>query len=76
MSNFSTSTASAYRQLKKPSTLLQYHRVEETLNSEFGFCGVISIPSEITKQAQQGKSLFKNNCAQCHNKNMRDYLTG
>ena len=46
-----------------------------------GFCGVVGpeysfrdVNPSITGQI--GKTLFKNNCAQCHAKNMRSSLTG
>ncbi len=32
--------------------------------------------SEVNPNVAIGKKLFKNNCASCHNKNMRDDLTG
>ena len=32
--------------------------------------------NQISEQIAQGKALFKNNCAACHNKNMKDDLTG
>ncbi len=34
----------------------------------------ISVQAEVS--ASSGKTLFKNNCASCHNKNMKDDLTG
>ena len=33
-------------------------------------------PSSTQIMNQNGKQLFKNNCAACHNRNMRDDLTG
>ncbi|MEM6722938.1 MAG: cytochrome c [Bacteroidota bacterium] len=38
------------------------------------FCGVIG--PERTPAFEAGKVLFKQNCASCHNKNMRDNLAG
>jgi Cytochrome c len=38
------------------------------------FCGVT--PGMGNTQFYEGKMLFLNNCASCHNKNMRDTLTG
>lgn len=39
------------------------------------YCGVSD--SQFLNQSKQlGKSLFTNNCAACHNKNMKDNLTG
>lgn len=38
------------------------------------FCGVTSHSEN--KKFMDGKMLFINNCAQCHNKNMKDKLTG
>ena len=69
-------TFSAYRQYSKPNTLYQYHRVQtkkEKTDSNH-FCATFLTP--MTKDIQLGKQLFKQNCAQCHNKNMRDDLTG
>ena len=45
------------------------------------FCGVISPKYNYGEETETikvslGKSLFKSNCAQCHNKNMKDDLTG
>jgi len=39
------------------------------------FCGVTS-SAPLTPELSLGKALFKNNCASCHNKNMKDDLTG
>jgi cytochrome c2 len=38
------------------------------------FCGVKSSPNK--KEFMEGKMLYINNCASCHNKNMKDSLTG
>ena len=37
-------------------------------------CGVL--PPDYTEGTSAGKALFKANCAQCHNKSMKDNLTG
>ena len=66
---------SAYKQLTKPTVLPQYHRVEQKAIKGIPFCGVTSNYS-LSEKAYQGKQLFKNNCAQCHHRNMRDDLTG
>ena len=42
-----------------------------------GFCGTESIfDHERSEETEEGKTLFRNNCASCHNKNMRDDMTG
>lgn len=40
------------------------------------FCAVVDSPSSLSEDAQKGKKLFRNNCASCHNKNMKDEMTG
>lgn len=37
-------------------------------------CGNSAVP--LSRKVQDGKELFTANCASCHNKNMRDKLTG
>jgi len=37
---------------------------------------VSSIPFGVTDEVKLGKRLFKANCATCHNRNMKDGLTG
>ena len=39
-------------------------------------CGVVSNPHPMDDKASLGHILFKENCASCHNKNMKDDLTG
>ncbi len=64
-------TFSAYKHYTKPNTLLKYHRcIEKTEEDE------INEKLEIDAFTLGGKTLFKNNCASCHNKNMKDDLTG
>jgi mono/diheme cytochrome c family protein len=38
------------------------------------FCG--TMPASSSPEFQRGKELFVANCASCHNKNMKDNLTG
>ena len=38
--------------------------------------GRTELPDSVQMVYNRGKGLFKNNCASCHNKNMRDDLTG
>ena len=57
--------------------LREQHESDETT---WG-CGVIYAKpqfddSDTGEAYELGKSLFKNQCAQCHNKNMKDNLTG
>ena len=55
--------------------LLSFH--EKSLNEppeEVGTCGVSSLPMD--PLFSQGKVLFKQNCASCHNKDMKNLLTG
>lgn len=44
------------------------------------FCGVVSkemtLPNQDRESYMVGKTLFKNYCASCHNKNMKDDMTG
>jgi mono/diheme cytochrome c family protein len=40
------------------------------------FCAVVDSPSSLSEDAQMGKKLFQSNCASCHNKNMKDNMTG
>ncbi|MEM1319672.1 MAG: cytochrome c [Bacteroidota bacterium] len=52
---------------------------EEALDNQC--CGVVAsnpLPNdpEAADEIAHGKKLFKNNCAQCHNRNMRDVLSG
>ncbi len=70
-------TLSAYRQFHKPRTLYQFHKYEPKSTSQ-GFCGTCMMSSNLPKseEFQLGKTLFKQNCAQCHNKNMIHDLTG
>jgi len=43
----------------------------------FLFCGVMLFAQDgATASVADGKALFKNNCASCHNKNMKDNSTG
>lgn len=39
-------------------------------------CGAKNYTPILTDNARKGKMLFINNCATCHNKNMKDKLTG
>ncbi len=48
--------------------------LEDVLNTEF--CGTINPMDDASEFALLGKKLFKANCATCHNKNMKDRLTG
>ena len=52
-------------------TFLQEPKDEKPL----GFGTSDSLPI-LTDNASKGKMLFHNNCATCHNKNMKDKLTG
>jgi cytochrome c2 len=40
------------------------------------FCGALNLQGQATGDAAAGKTLFTNQCATCHNKNMKDNLTG
>jgi hypothetical protein len=40
------------------------------------YCGNSSSIINVNSDTYKGKTLFINNCAQCHNKNMKDPLTG
>lgn len=49
----------------------------KTVNTHSGaFCGTISHLPKLDTLAQAGKTLFTQNCAACHNRNMKDDLTG
>jgi len=50
-------------------------RMENGTNEIVGWCGTTS-PYDNNSSAQNGKKLFKNNCATCHNKNMKSDATG
>lgn len=41
-----------------------------------GWCGTESTSTPLSTKQQHGKDLFIANCASCHNKNMKDDLTG
>ena len=61
--------------------ILRHNMVTETVvPSELVFCGYIdsisTIPKGDVKLYKQGKKIFKNYCASCHNKNMKDDMTG
>jgi len=40
------------------------------------FCSALSLQGQATGDAAAGKEIFKNQCATCHNKNMKDKMTG
>ena len=52
-------------------TFLQEPKYEQS----FG-CGTSDSMPILTDNISKGKMLFHNNCATCHNKNMKDKLTG
>lgn len=52
-------------------TFLQEPKYEQPLG-----CGTSDSLPILTDNASKGKILFHNNCATCHNKNMKDKLTG
>jgi len=49
-------------------------------SSELAVCGVLDYSPNLDeaeiKLYQEGKTIFKNYCASCHNKNMKDDMTG
>jgi mono/diheme cytochrome c family protein len=56
------------------------HRVPPA-PKEMAYCGVVSPVAQLVDEGQReqyetGKILFRNNCAACHNKNMKEDLTG
>lgn len=51
----------------------QERKEEQHSSLPYYFCGTAS---SFTTEAERGKTLFKNNCATCHNKNMKDKMTG
>jgi len=58
--------------------------VTEPNGHSIGYCGTSSLVNRIPKKynvsetvnVERGKKIFKANCAACHNKNMKDDLTG
>lgn len=54
---------------------LKYIEKEPINSSSQSFCGVVDRSSNAPLNSQ-GKALFKTYCAACHNKNMKDDLTG
>ncbi len=54
---------------------LKYIEKEPSASSDLYFCGVVDQSSNPALN-QVGKTLFKRNCATCHNRNMKDDLTG
>lgn len=66
---------SAYRNYTKPNTLYQYHAVK-LKSDDIAKCGVVDKPSKKSEVYLFGKQLFKNNCASCHNKDMKTPMTG
>lgn len=57
--------------------------IDNSIASRGGGCGVVSaapilpvLPEEDIELYKEGKSIFKNYCASCHNKNMQDDMTG
>jgi len=52
----------------------------ENIEKVGGFCGTVStkinLPSAQQEIYTEGKITFKNYCASCHNKNMKDNMTG
>lgn len=59
------------------NSLLQEKEVEEIVAG--GYCGNIVFYSATGPEGQnidRGKTLFKNNCASCHNKDMKSDMTG
>jgi mono/diheme cytochrome c family protein len=44
-------------------------------NTQMGWCGTAN-PVRNQQKHGAGKELFLNNCASCHNKNMKDDMTG
>jgi hypothetical protein len=57
--------------------MLFYNVISKTKEPEVSFaCGNARYSYNENSEIAKGKTLFINNCAQCHNKNMRDRLTG
>ena len=55
------------------------YELQPTSSVEEGsqICGVTNLPlHSFSEEAEKGKKLFRNNCASCHNKNMKDEMTG
>lgn len=57
-----------------PSTSAE--TIAEGITIDFPSSSNPFISDSLTLVLSEGKTLFKRNCAQCHNKNMRDDLTG
>jgi mono/diheme cytochrome c family protein len=70
---------SAYKYHSRfPPAIPKEFRVKPVVNKPFA-CGTVNPSYGDTKLdsiAETGKTLFRNNCATCHNKNMKDDLTG
>lgn len=59
----------------RPSKKLKYIEKEPAASSGGAFC-VVADASADSELNSRGKALFKTNCAACHNRNMKDDLTG
>ncbi len=50
--------------------------IQQPYSSGDAFCAVVDTPERNDEPYVKGKVLFKSNCAICHNRNMKDHMTG
>lgn len=74
-----TCAFTGFRQYPIPPQDIDFKIMERYRNRNgVGFCGVTDVPKQLSDKEgfAAGERLFKAQCAQCHNRNMVDDLTG